>query len=94
MATESQLLAFKDLKKVLSQRQAEVAVFVFEKLDYGATLREIADALGHELSSVSGRVNELVKLQWLKDSLKKRVNPRSRKYMTVWVLNYQRQWGA
>ncbi len=85
MATQPQLDAYNDLKPSLGQRQAQVLNIVRLKSGGGATLREIADELHLELSSVSGRVRELVQKGRLIHSGRTRMNLRSGKPMTVWT---------
>ena len=85
MATQPQIDAYNDLKPDLGRRQAQVLNIIQLKSGGGATLREIADELQLELSSVSGRVRELVEKKRLINSGRTRMNLRSGKAMTVWT---------
>lgn len=84
MATQAQIDSFNSLKPKLGDRQASVLSVIEEAGGHGATLREIADILELELSSVSGRVNELYRLG-LVFGFGTRLNPSSGKRMTVWI---------
>lgn len=84
MSTRAQLHAYEDIKPKLGARQEQVMGIVNAGPD-GATLRDIADRLGLDLSGVSPRITELQALGLVYDSGRTRVNVRSGKMITVWL---------
>ena len=85
MATQAQKDAYNDLKPGLAL--AEQAVFDVITLAHdGATLREIADALGLEMGSASGRVCGLIERGLVVNSGERRLNPKTKKNITVYKI--------
>lgn len=92
MSTRGQINAWDDIQAHLSKRQEQVLA-VIKGRGIGATLREIADILGIDMSAVSGRVTELQELKLVYDSGHQRVNPKSGKMITVWIPTGPKQIG-
>lgn len=83
MSTASQVEAWREIQPKLGNRQEQVLAIIKEP--DGATLRELADRLGLDMSGVSPRVTELTDAGLVRDSGRTRLNAKSGKQITVWV---------
>lgn len=83
MTRDTQRKAWEELQPTIgAKRQAVLTVIRRRK---GAALFEIADHLGWPINRVSGRVTELTKLNLVRDSGRRVVNPASGKNVIVWI---------
>jgi DNA-binding MarR family transcriptional regulator len=83
MIQETQREAYKELKDVESKRNLVLkAIYQYD----GLTLFELVKILGWPVNRITGRVNELVAKELVKDSGRRRINPDSKKSGIVWVV--------
>jgi predicted transcriptional regulator len=83
MIQETQRTAYNELKDASSKRE-----LVFRAIDSygGLTLFELVKILNWPVNRLTGRVNELVKLNRIQDSGKTRTNPESKKRGILWIV--------
>lgn len=87
---KAQLESWKSEQPTLGEKQTIVWQTLHRRsanLLKGLTLFELADVLQWPINCVSGRVTELRKRGWIKDSGLTRMNPHSGKQCTVWVIS-------
>jgi predicted Rossmann fold nucleotide-binding protein DprA/Smf involved in DNA uptake len=75
--------AYESIKTELPDKREEVRQVIHRSM-YGLTLFEICQQLHWPINSVSGRVTELHKEGWIRDSGRRRVNPATDKSAIVW----------
>lgn len=79
--TNTSINAYRQKKPVLTTDRERVAAYIISETKHGRPVwrRKIARALGMEVSSVSGRVNEIMKNGIVVDGLEYRIEMLSKK---------------
>lgn len=86
MIQETQRTAFKELK---NKQNKQLDVLQAIKELRGATFFELVKRLDWPVNTITGRVNELVKIGLVVDSGQRRLNPITQKKGIVWILKSQ-----
>lgn len=83
MATDSQIQSWMMLGKKLGVKQLGVFKAIRDQRN-GATLFELVKIMQLPINNISGRVSELCRHGYVRDSGIRRINPDSGKAATVW----------
>jgi DNA-binding MarR family transcriptional regulator len=84
---ETQRAAWGALQDSISGKRAAVLEVI--KSREGATMFEVAQALGWPINRVSGRITELCDRELVEDSGERKINPLSGKRVIVWKVTGQ-----